>query len=231
MPDSPDWLILTGQHHHALVPLPDTETLLVHRDILPDWQRLQDAAAAAGFSPRAASAYRSFERQRAIWNSKADGTRAVLDTDGLPLDIHTLSPAQQLVAILRWSAIPGCSRHHWGSDLDIYDAASVPADYRLQLTAAECSPGGPFHRFHQWLDSYLSQPDAGFFRPYDQDRGGIAPERWHLSHTRTAARFERLLEEQSLADWLARQDIALMDQILLQWPSIFHRDIRPTRTA
>lgn len=226
MPGIPDWQVLTGQHHDALALLPGSSSIRVHRDILPDWQRLQDAASAAGFSVVAASGYRDFERQRQIWNGKAAGTRPVLDRAGEPLDIHALPPREQLMAILRWSAIPGCSRHHWGTDLDVYDAAAIPADYRVQLTAAECEPGGPFYPFHHWLDTYLQDPAAGFFRPYAEDRGGIAPERWHLSHAPTAARYDALLEQDTLARWLGQQDIALLDTLLEEWPTLFNRDIR-----
>ena len=38
---------------------------------------------------------------------------------------------------MRWSAIPGSSRHHWGTDLDVYDAAAVTPDYQVQLTPQE----------------------------------------------------------------------------------------------
>ena len=49
-------------------------------------------------------------------------------------------------------AIPGTSRHHWGTDLDVYDAAALPADYRLELSPAEVAPGGLFDSLHRWLD-------------------------------------------------------------------------------
>ena len=36
-----------------------------------------------------------------------------------------LSPAERIEAILRWSALPGASRHHWGTDLDLIDAHAI----------------------------------------------------------------------------------------------------------
>ncbi|MCZ8486094.1 D-alanyl-D-alanine carboxypeptidase family protein [Vibrio lentus] len=30
------------------------------------------------------------------------------------------SEQQKLSAILRWSALPGASRHHWGCDFDVF---------------------------------------------------------------------------------------------------------------
>ncbi|SPY94009.1 D-alanyl-D-alanine carboxypeptidase [Proteus mirabilis] len=65
-----------------------------------------------------ASFIRSFERQLAIWNGKFEGTRPVLDAESQPIDIQTLSEGQRCEAILKWSALPGASRHHWGTEID-----------------------------------------------------------------------------------------------------------------
>ena len=94
-----------------------------------------------------------------------------------------LAPPDQLHAILRYSAIPGTSRHHWGTDLEVYDAAAVAADYRLQLTPREVEAGGVFDALHCWLDDRMAAgASRGFYRAYARDRGGVAPERWHLSY-------------------------------------------------
>ncbi len=51
-----------------------------------------------------------------------------------------------------------------------------------------------FGPLHDWLDRRISASEAfGFFRPYDLDRGGVAPERWHLSCGPVAASFQRQL--------------------------------------
>lgn len=222
----PHWQALTGQHNPALVAADGDGRYLVHRDMLPAWHALVQAADAAGFSLSIASAYRSFERQNLIWQGKATGQRAVLDSAGNPLDTSQLTEDELLFAMLRWSAIPGCSRHHWGSDVDVYDSRAVPADYDVQLTTAECTGSGPFAALHDWLDEQLAQTGAVFFRPYAVDRGGIAPERWHLSCAPVAAQYDAMLDEARLADWIATQDIALKASILKHWPEIFHRYIR-----
>ena len=38
-----------------------------------------------------------------------------------------------MVGILEWSALPGASRHHWGSEFDVFDLAALPEGYRVQL--------------------------------------------------------------------------------------------------
>lgn len=220
------WAVLTGQDKSVLRPVTADAPLMLHVDVLPHWQALVAAARAAGFGLAIASAWRGFDRQLAIWNGKASGDRTVLDAAGLPLDIARLTPDELLFAILRWSAIPGCSRHHWGTDLDIYDRDAVPDGYCVQLVPDECTGCGPFAPMHAWLDNQLQRPDAVFYRPYAADCGGIAPEPWHLSCRPVADRFAALLDEERMLDWLMQQDIALKDRIRVHWHEIFHRFVR-----
>lgn len=217
------WQELTGQSAAALGPVAEGQPFLLHAEVLLHWNNLAVRAQTAGFSLQIASAWRGFDRQRLIWNGKATGARPVLDECGDPVDITLLSDDELLFAMLRWSAIPGCSRHHWGTDLDVFDAAAVAQDYAVQLTTAECTDCGPFAALHRWLDTALQERDAVFFRPYAVDRGGIAPERWHLSCRPVAARYESLLDEGRLIDWIMTQDIALKERIQCRWHDIFHR--------
>lgn len=182
--------------------------------------RLADAARAAGFEPAIASGYRSFERQLAIFNGKARGQRPLLDGDGQPLRAAALAPDALLHAILRWSALPGCSRHHWGTDFDIFDQAVCTPAAPLQLTLAECQ--GPMAPFHQWLTAYLASC-TDFGRPYLADRGGVAPEPWHLSYRPLADDYCRALTEAAVRDLLTHADIELKPQLLAQLPALLDR--------
>ena len=184
---------------------------------------LRDTAAGAGFDLRIASGFRSFERQRAIWNEKAAGARPVYNDHGDPVDVSTLSEEQRLHAILRYSALPGGSRHHWGTDLDIYDAAAMPAGYKLQLNPQEFSDDGMFGPLHAWLESHLDA--AGFYRPYAMDRGGVAPERWHLSYASLAREYASQLSVELLQNALADCELALSSTVFQQLPEIFERYI------
>ena len=222
----PGWCELTGQQHDLLLPVVEGGALLLHGAVLPHWHVLATRAQAAGFQLCIASAWRGFERQRQIWNGKAAGQRVVLDGNGQALDVATLDEEALLFAMLRWSAVPGCSRHHWGTDIDVYDAAAVPQGYSLQLTTDECVGCGPFAALHHWLDDELSASDAVFFRPYAEDRGGIAPEPWHLSCRPVAARYDALLQPAPLLAWILQQDIALKAVIARHWDDIFHRYVK-----
>lgn len=217
------WQAMTGQSCESLLPVSDGEGHYLHHAVLSHWEQLAANAAVAGFDLQIASAWRGFDRQQVIWNGKASGQRAVLDVQGNPVDISQLSEDALLFAMLRWSAIPGCSRHHWGTDLDVFDAAAVTADYRVQLTTAECVGNGIFANLHCWLDEKLQEPGAVFFRPYSKDNGGIAPEPWHLSCGPVAECYEKMLDEKTMLDWLMTQDIALKDRIAFHWHDIFYR--------
>lgn len=197
----------------------------VHQDLVPHVEALRGRASQAGFELALASGFRGFERQLTIWNAKAEGRRALLDDNGNRLDPADLSPVQRLFAILRWSALPGGSRHHWGTDIDVYDAEPSRQGYRVQLTHEETRHDGVHGEFHQWLDAELDGKDSPFFRPYRQWHGGVAPEPWHLSCAPLSAAYQRSLERQPLRQLLAATDIALKDEILAHFDEIFDRFI------
>jgi LAS superfamily LD-carboxypeptidase LdcB len=196
--------------------------VLVHRRLADPLRALTQAALCQGIRLNVASGFRSFERQRLIWNDKATGRRPVLGDRGEPVDIEKLSDVQLMYAILRWSALPGASRHHWGTDLDVWDGAAVSADYRLQLTTDEYSEKGPFARLGRWLASGEVH-DLGFSRPYTVDRGGIAPEPWHLTYRPLAMEYERQLTSDGLAAVIARSDVALANTVIDHIDDIFTR--------
>jgi len=146
---------------------------------------LTAAAAHAGIDLVAASSFRDFDHQLAIWNGKFHGERPLLDRDGAALDISTMDAESIVRAILQWSALPGASRHHWGSEVDVFDRAALAAGARPRLVPREYAADGAFAR----LSAFLARDAArhGFFLPYDSERGGVQPEPWHLSFAPLAA--------------------------------------------
>lgn len=223
---SPALLALVGQSDQHLCSDAAASTVgaKMHVAVLPDFLALRDAARAAGFDLTVHSAFRDFPRQLSIWNRKVTGELAVLDSAARPIDIQSLSERDLAFAILRWSALPGTSRHHWGTDLDVYDAATTPAGYDIQLIPAEVNPGGMHGPLHAWLDARMAAGTSfGFFRPYDIDRGGVAPERWHLSHAPLASTFARQLTPELLRPVIAAADMRLQDVVLLNLDQMFRR--------
>jgi LAS superfamily LD-carboxypeptidase LdcB len=197
----------------------------IHRQVVNPLSDLQQAASEAGFDLRVCSAFRSFERQLSIWNAKASGARAVMDNTGQPLDMATLDSWQKTQAILRWSALPGASRHHWGTDFDIYDASVMPESYQIKLIPEEVQGDGLFAPMHNWLDQYIQSGSTGFYRPYEFDTGGIAPERWHLSYRPLADQYLDILTTDVVADKLQQSELILMDTVMEHLDEIYNRYI------
>jgi len=198
---------------------------LLHTDVIYPFNHMREAAAEQGFDLQVASGFRSYERQLAIWNAKASGQRVLLNDTGQPIDSDSLSDTERVLAILRWSALPGCSRHHWGTDMDVWDAAAVPADYSLQLTPAEYALAGPFYGLSCWLDEYAGS--FGFFRPYAIDLGGVAPEPWHLSYRPLAGLFEEKLDAAFVLEILDNRKLALSEAVSNSLDEILSRFICP----
>jgi LAS superfamily LD-carboxypeptidase LdcB len=229
--DTASTTVLTGQTEEHLCATADAERLgaRVHRDVVAPLLGLIDEARAAGFDLQVLSGFRSFEQQRSIWNRKAAGELAVLDSEAIPLDISVLSERDLAFAILRWSALPGASRHHWGTDLDVYDRDATPEGYEIELIPEEVNDGGIFGPLHAWLDARMARDGAfGFFRPYDRDRQGVAPERWHLSFAPVAAEYERRLTPAVLAETLRHSEMALKDVVLANLEEICARFVTNT---
>jgi D-alanyl-D-alanine carboxypeptidase len=185
------------------------------------FEHMSQAAMADGLNIAIASSYRSFERQSQIWNRKYRGENTVLDSTGFPiLNWMQLSPQERIFAILRWSALPGASRHHWGTDLDVYAPDLLPAGQKLQLTPAEYDvTNGYFAQLTAWLDNNMHT--FGFFRPYATDRGGVAPEAWHISYYPEAILLQQQFTLEMLHDVLIQNVIEETTQVLRHLPQIW----------
>ncbi|MGB0157161.1 MAG: M15 family metallopeptidase [Luminiphilus sp.] len=202
----PQSLIAFGLSEEHLVSIaPD---LRAERETATAFQTLGRRAAERGFEFRIASAFRDYDRQVRIINDKWTGARPVTDGDGRLLERAQYDDQEWLNLILRFSALPGTSRHHWGTDLDIWDASTVDEDYRLQLVPSEYGPSGPFFEMTRWLDELMAADDAeGFYKPYAEDRGGIAPEQWHISYRPAAMKYqERVAPELLMPLWRGEAD-------------------------
>ena len=162
---------------------------------------LQRDAKAEGFELVAASSYRSYASQLTIFNAKWRGERPVLDDADRSLSRELYSDEQWLHRILRFSALPGTSRHHWGTDLDVFDPTLLPKGQKLLLTPSEFGDSGYFSALTQWLDQAIAGGQSrGFERPYDADRGGVSIEPWHLSYLPRASQLRGHQSPEALLD-------------------------------
>lgn len=213
-----DAACLVGLKDHHLVPLAEPGHRL-QAEAKQAFMAMQAAATIDGFQLMPASSFRSFERQLAIWNGKFDGTRPLLDAHSQPLDSQRLSEAERVNAILRWSALPGTSRHHWGTDIDIYDPSLLPPGAKLKLEPWEYEKEGYFYPLSQWLANNMAR--FGFYLPFAQPSRGVAVEPWHLSYRPLSASCSAQLSPQLIAQTLKEQQIAGKTHILNQLDRIF----------
>lgn len=198
----------------------------LHARTVDAFTAMREAARSEGIDLRIASSFRSFDRQLFIWNAKARGERPIQNEQGEAIDISQLDQTELMHAILRWSALPGASRHHWGTDMDVYDKAALQKGAAPGLLVSEYQPGGPFAKLNRWLEANLSA--FGFIRPYQQDRGGIAPEPWHISHQPVAREFESQVDIPLLANLLRKSELELKETVLHNLQEIFERYIQIT---
>ena len=137
---------------------------------------MQAAALKDSINIQLVSAYRSFERQLYLWEDKF-----VRYTD------EGLSPEAAIARILKYSTIPGTSRHHWGTDIDITDG-NIKNETRL-LVHSKFHNNGPFVPLHQWMEANAHR--YGFYLVYTNDaaRTGFSYEPWHYSYLPEAKSF------------------------------------------
>jgi LAS superfamily LD-carboxypeptidase LdcB len=213
---------LTGRTRTHVVDLEQPRCTL-HYAAVAAFLAMRDAAASAGIGLEAASSYRDFDRQLGIWNAKWRGERPLLDDAGRPIDVAALDDGERIAAILRWSALPGGSRHHWGSDIDVIDSAALADDYRVQLVAEEYAPGGVFAQLTQWLDANMGR--FGFYRPYASALGGAGVEAWHLSYWPVASEALEALTLPVLRRAIAASELLGKERVLERLPEIYTRFI------
>ncbi len=141
----------------------------LREEVFDAFTDMQKAAKEEGIHIRVVSGYRSFDRQKAIWERKFNNYKR----DGL-------SPKKAIEKIIEYSTIPGTSRHHWGTDIDITDA-NIKASGDL-LVPEKFEGEGPFVRLKEWMDAYADI--YGFHLVYTDHpkRKGFKYEPWHYSY-------------------------------------------------
>lgn len=158
---------LIGKDSAAIIG--DTYTTKMHKDVSVAFQKMKNEAAKEGFNIELVSAYRSFERQKEIFEAKYK--RYIQ---------QGLSPTEAIDKIIEYSTIPGTSRHHWGTDIDIIDA-NAPRPKNV-LQPEHFHGEGPFCELKNWLDMHAN--DFGFYEVYtdNANRKGFKYEPWHFSY-------------------------------------------------
>lgn len=197
----------------------DCQGHLLEKNTAAAFLTMQRAAVNDGIDLQICSAYRDFEKQLSIWNAKASGKRVLLNRESKPVSIGKLSSNELVNLILIWSAIPGMSRHHWGTDIDIFDGSRINRE-DLRLISSEYQTNGPCFELDQWLSIHAQ--DYGFYRPYQPLLSGVSPEPWHLSYFPISAGYLEAYNLQSVKSVLESSDILEKETILAQLDSLIN---------
>lgn len=188
--------------------------LFLHESTFEAFKKLNKLSIENGFNLQIVSGFRNYDRQLQIWNNKASGKRDLLDGYGNKIDSTALNSKETLKAIMFYSAIPGFSRHHWGTEIDVYDAKKAIKE-EVQLMPSESEKGGIFFEFHQWLDRVIHDNNSfGFYRPYENFNGGVSQEKWHLSFYPIASKMEKLLNIDLFIKEIKSSEVLLKEEIL-----------------
>ncbi len=220
---SANFNLLTGRENNELV---EYQGYLVHHALISSLEKLQRLVRKElGADMQIISSFRNYERQTIIWNEKLQGIRKVFDDNENIVNKNDYPTLEYLHKVMRFSAIPGASRHHWGTDLDIYDANQINKK-DVQLTASECNSGGPCYKLHTFLDELITGHNSfGFFRPYEKDLGGVAVEKWHLSYAPIAQEFFEKYDLACFEKNIERSKIEAKELILKNSEEIYQRYI------
>ena len=143
------------------------------------FEKMKEKAANEGIDIKVVSSYRSFSHQKRIWQRKY---KRYIDQNS--------PPEVAISKIIAYSTIPGTSRHHWGTEIDIIDGNSKHPKHVLQ--PKNFYENGPYTRLKNWMDK--NSEEFGFHLVYtnNKDRKGFKHEPWHFSYKPTS---QQMLKE------------------------------------
>lgn len=140
-------------------PYTDKPGMFLRREALAAFERMWADAQKAGIHLKIISSTRTFEQQKQIWEAKWSR-----------FSKETPAPKERALKILQYSSMPGTSRHHWGTDIDLNDLNNAA----FERTEA-------YAKAYQWLREHAHE--YGFCQPYTAGRPhGYQEEKWHWSY-------------------------------------------------
>ncbi len=228
--DSGDIAFLMGQFnpisHSDFVEIPTSyanrKGMYLQKETLQAFAKMHEHAIRDSIHLVILSATRNFASQKSIWEAKWTGKRLV--EDGQNLASTTPDPVERALKILRYSSMPGTSRHHWGTDID------------LNHLTNEFFSQGEGKRIYNWLT--LHAPTYGFCQPYSPKGvnrpNGYLEEKWHWSYLPLALPFTRMamagLRDSLIAGFLGSEtakNIKVVENYVLGINPNCKKEIRP----
>jgi len=140
-------------------PQADKPGMMLRKEAADAFKKMWEAARKERVSLKIISSTRTFAQQKSIWEGKWSRLAA-----------EAPDPETRARKILEYSAMPGTSRHHWGTDIDLND-----------LNNPTFERGGKHEKVYQWLVAHANE--YGFCQPYTAGRPhGYKEEKWHWSY-------------------------------------------------
>ena len=170
------------------------EQILLLKEVGIAFENMKNEALKEGIKIEIISAFRSYDRQKAIWNRKFRSNEK-----------SGLSPIQNIRKIIEYSTLPGTSRHHWGTDIDIIDGnKTVSGDVLLEKNF---HGDGPYVKLRKWMD--INAKRFGFYRPYNNNpkRKGFEYEPWHYSYAPIAIPMLKAYVKLKFKDQIVQKDL------------------------
>jgi len=154
------------------------KSVMLKKETYSAYLKMYAAAAKEGIRLTIISGTRSFYEQEAIWERKWAEAQAMRNSDA----------KKAALTVLRWSSMPGTSRHHWGTDMDLVS---------LKKAFYTTSAG---KKTYAWLCK--NAPKFGFYQPFDAGRTeGYQEEKWHWSYLPLAKIYlQEYIKQVSYAD-------------------------------
>lgn len=175
----------------------DRSGLYLREEALEKFIKMRTAAKKAGVHLVIRSATRNFDYQKGIWERKWLGKTKL--SNGINVARDIVDPMDKSLHILEYSSMPGTSRHHWGTDID------------LNSFNNKWFQSGKGLKLFQWMNANAAK--YGFHRPYTakgaQRPNGYNEEKWHWSYTPLAKKMtqdaERVLDDSQITGFLGSE--------------------------
>ena len=143
-------------------------TVPLQKEVADAFAAMCEAALQDSIRIVAVSGFRSFDRQKTIWERKYQKHLE-----------NGIEPELAITKITKYSAIPGTSRHHWGTEIDIIDGSVEQPE--SVLLPENFASGGCYEKLKNWMDEHANT--YGFYLVYTEaERDGFKYEPWHYSY-------------------------------------------------
>lgn len=171
------------------------ENINLRKEAHDAFVEMKRAAYSEGMDLKIVSSYRNFYRQEGIWERKYlqyTGEKGMTKLDAIE-------------KIIEYSTIPGTSRHHWGTDIDIIDG--YPKTTGDVLVPEKFEEGGPFSLLKKWMDDNANK--YGFYLVYTDNpkRKGFKYEPWHYSYAPLSIPMLKTFRRKNIFKLLLEEDI------------------------